>query len=155
MPHLAPANHMIFWLCITSWLTFVLYDLMCLYMVIKFFVSVSVQSSIWTRGFIFRALIRVMSLFKIKKGLKMSITSWKDPFSGCPRSRWSLPYCTLRSCAVCSLTLPATCRKYRGQLVFNSQYKLTVKPPFSQHAVTAFFRIEQLVAVYTALVLHR
>jgi hypothetical protein len=50
---------------------------------------------------------------------------------------------------VCSCILPPTRSNYCGQLVVNSQYRLTVNTPFSRDAVTAIFRMEQLVAVYT------
>jgi hypothetical protein len=56
---------------------------------------------------------------------------------------------------VCSLILPPMHSKYSGQLVVNSQYRLTVNTPFSQDAVTGILRIKQLVAVYTDPVLHR
>ena len=51
---------------------------------------------------------------------------------------------------VCGLILRPTCSKYSGQLFVNPQFKLTVNPPISQRAVTGIFRIDQLVAVYTA-----
>jgi len=56
---------------------------------------------------------------------------------------------------VCSFILPPTRSNYCGQLVVNSQYRLTVNTPFSQDAVTGILRIKQLVAVYTDPVLHR
>ena len=55
---------------------------------------------------------------------------------------------------VSSLILTHTRSKYSGRLVVNSQYRLTVNTQFLRDAVTAIFRIEQLVAVYTASVRH-
>ena len=76
---------MIYWLFITRCLTFVLNDLLRLYMAIKFFVSVSVLSSIWTRHIIFQALFE-LCLFLKKKAKRCPLRPGKTPFSGCPRS---------------------------------------------------------------------
>ena len=47
-----------------------------------------------------------------------------------------------------------TRNKYGDRLVDNSQYRLTVNTPFSRDAVTAIFRIEELVTVYSVSVRH-
>ncbi len=83
---------------------------------------------------------------------------WRAPLNGLSQGTVKLYFnhtAPLDPLPVCSLILPPMHSKYSGQLVVNSQYRLTVNTPFSQDAVTGILRIKQLVAVYTDPVLHR